>query len=657
MAIESMYVFTGDEVVATDLPAKLNENFAKTETNMLKTVNNVAQDENHNINVTELIPKQITSNTNLNNLVTSGEYTFTKGSATITNSPTPNSFFLTVLRNNALVKQVVTEVVLDDPITYTRVLSGSSWSPWVEGGKVKTINSIKPDDSGNVDLSSMDYAVRSEIGIWKPSEEVSVGDVRYLNGRENAGIVLECIEAGTTGSEQPTISDNTDNIIANFTSNDRIGHMRLIFNLAEKDADEIIALGIAYNRTTYPELWEYVQSRPDLLLTETEWQAKYAETNGKFVPYYSSGNGTSTFRTPLLSAYAKGADSVDGVGNYLEAGLPNITGGQAVPIYRISSESTDTIWSGALGKRYVNQSKADMPSVENDNGFYNSTLFLDASRANPIYGNSDTVAPETMQGIWVIKAIGIIIDNNNTDISNVLNGITEFESKVIPIEKGGTNATSASQACANIGALPTSGGTMTGGIYFNNPDFGITKDSNSYGGYDVGWSWGDKKGSGVGFRGIDYTKENERGAFSLYARNETNSASLDGYPDGNLRWNNKEIALKESLSMPSSNYINISISGFVANSDSKTYSNIYTALVDGWAYIYCTLSSSPTSGYKVVLHNSTKGYSVRYIHTKTAIGRDISFMMPMSKGDVLNIETAWVSSIGSLRFYYAKSGV
>lgn len=156
MAIESMYVFTGDEVVATDLPAKLNENFAKTESNRLKTVNNVAQDENHNINVTELIPKQITSNTNLNNLVTSGEYTFTKGSATITNSPTPNSFFLTVLRNNALVKQVVTEVVLDDPITYTRVLSGSSWSPWVEGGKKYTINGKLPDSTDNYDIKVSD---------------------------------------------------------------------------------------------------------------------------------------------------------------------------------------------------------------------------------------------------------------------------------------------------------------------------------------------------------------------------------------------------------------------------------------------------------------------------------------------------------------------
>ena len=258
MAIESMYVFTGDEVVATDLPAKLNENFAKTETNMLKTVNNVAQDENHNINVTELIPKQITSNTNLNNLVTSGEYTFTKGSATITNSPTPNSFFLTVLKNNALVKQVVTEVAYE-PITYTRVLSGSSWSPWVEGGKVKTINSISPDDSGNVDLSSMDYAVRSEIGIWKPGEDVSVGDVRYLNGRENAGKILKCVQAGTTDSSQPSIT--SDAILADFSSVYRIGAVRWIYNIAEKDEVEILGTGVAYRRSTYSAFWAYAQSK------------------------------------------------------------------------------------------------------------------------------------------------------------------------------------------------------------------------------------------------------------------------------------------------------------------------------------------------------------------------------------------------------------
>lgn len=464
MAIESMYVFTGDEVVATDLPAKLNENFAKTETNMLKTVNNVAQDENHNINVTELIPKQITRNTNLNNLVTSGEYTFTKGSATITNSPTSNSFFLTVLRNNALVKQVVTEVVLDDPITYTRVLSGSSWSPWVEGGKVKTINSIQPDDSGNVDLSSMDYAVRSEIGIWKPSESVSVGDVRYLNGRENAGIVLECIEAGTTGSEQPIVSNNTDNIIANFTSNDRIGHMRLIFNLAEKDADEIIALGIAYNRTTYPELWEYVQSRPDLLLTETEWQAKYTETNGKFVPYYSNGNGTSTFRTPLLSAYIKGADSTNSLGSYLSAGLPNITGTiESRPHTSGNTQYGGAVVgaSGAFKFTKMTSTTTNTGCAESSTQSGNDVTTFSAQTSNPIYGNSTTVTPETMQGIWVIKAIGIIIDNNNTDISNILNGISELETRVTP------TGTIYAFAGNNIpsGYLPCNGGAISRKTY------------------------------------------------------------------------------------------------------------------------------------------------------------------------------------------------
>lgn len=305
----------------------------------------------------------------------------------------------------------------------------------LEVGKKYTINGKLPDSTDNYDINEYE-------GYWEAEENVSVGDVRFLKGRNNTKYLLECVQEGTTGSEQPTISDNTDNIIANFTSNDRIGHMRLIFNLAEKDADEIIALGIAYNRATYPELWEYVQARPDLLLTEEEWQAKYTETNGKFVPYYSSGNGTSTFRTPLLSAYIKGADSTTSLGSYLSAGLPNITG----------EGSAFTTFVYPSGSIYIDNRHTEPHYRMGETYGVNSWSF-DASRSSAIYGNSDTVTPETMQGIWVIKAIGIIIDNNNTDISNVLNGITEFESKVIPIEKGGTGATTATQALANLGGV------------------------------------------------------------------------------------------------------------------------------------------------------------------------------------------------------------
>ena len=52
----------------------------------------------------------------------------------------------------------------------------------------------------------------------------------------------------------------------------------------------------------------------------------------------------------------------------------------------------------------------------------------------------------------------------NENFAKTENGITNLENRVIPIEKGGTGATTASGACANIGALPTTGGTITGNI-------------------------------------------------------------------------------------------------------------------------------------------------------------------------------------------------
>lgn len=293
----------------------------------------------------------------------------------------------------------------------------------LEVGKKYTINNNPPDSNDNYDVGEFE-------GYWKSNESVSVGDVRFLKGRNNTKYLLECTQAGTTGTEQPVV--NEDNIVANYTSNDRIGHMRLIFNLAEKDEDEVIALGVTYNRVTFSELWSWVQARPTLLISEEEWQTKFAETNGKFVPYYSSGNGTTTFRTPLLSAYIKGTDSVDNVGSYLEAGLPNIEG---------TLRDTDMLATGGIRTGcfydYGNGS-----SHEGGGGVNNLPYTgFDASRSNPIYGNSDTVQPESMTGVWVIKAFGIITNNNNTDISNILSGVSETERRVDALENHGAGAT------------------------------------------------------------------------------------------------------------------------------------------------------------------------------------------------------------------------
>ena len=64
---------------------------------------------------------------------------------------------------------------------------------------VKTVNGKKATNN-NINVSEFD-------SYWKASETVTVGDVRFLGGRENSGIVLECVKTGTTGSTQPTVSD------------------------------------------------------------------------------------------------------------------------------------------------------------------------------------------------------------------------------------------------------------------------------------------------------------------------------------------------------------------------------------------------------------------------------------------------------------------
>ena len=64
---------------------------------------------------------------------------------------------------------------------------------------VKTINSKSPVN-GNINITGFD-------SYWEAKEAVQVGDIRVPRGRENSGIVLECIKAGTTGSTQPEIPD------------------------------------------------------------------------------------------------------------------------------------------------------------------------------------------------------------------------------------------------------------------------------------------------------------------------------------------------------------------------------------------------------------------------------------------------------------------
>ena len=62
------------------------------------------------------------------------------------------------------------------------------------------------------------------------------------------------------------------------------------------------------NRSKYPELWNVVETRMPLT-TEVEWQ-KMLTLNKTSVPFFSSGDESTTFRTPILLDDITASDSI-----------------------------------------------------------------------------------------------------------------------------------------------------------------------------------------------------------------------------------------------------------------------------------------------------------------------------------------------------------
>ncbi len=88
--------------------------------------------------------------------------------------------------------------------------------------------------------------------------------------------------------------------------------------------------------------------------------------------------------------------------------------------------------------------------------------------------------------------------------------------------------------------LPTSGGMLTGQIGWMSPadnEFfigpNVTDDPNMMN-VDIGWNYANHDGAGIGLRSVSHTSN--PGVFNIYARDEINTATLAGYPNGQLVW-------------------------------------------------------------------------------------------------------------------------
>ena len=178
--------------------------------------------------------------------------------------------------------------------------------------------------------------------------------------------------------------------------------------------------GLAFNgneisRDIYADLYDYVVAQ-GRVIAEKDWQSMYSSNNGN-VPYYSSGDGSSTFRLPRFKSYPHFVAS--GAGTYTKEGLPNITGN----IGTIGINGTiDGVFlkTGSAGK------------ISND-GEPDYQVNFDASRSNPIYGASTHVTPESTDVlVGVIALVSSSVDSN-TSLSDVLTAIEALENRTLKI--------------------------------------------------------------------------------------------------------------------------------------------------------------------------------------------------------------------------------
>lgn len=185
-------------------------------------------------------------------------------------------------------------------------------------------------------------------------------------------------------------------------------------------ADSIICNGATYSRDLYKDFFDYITTQ-GWVKTESEWQ-EIAERDNGFCPFYSSGDGSTTFRTPKFAPYQQIAMGVAQATTYHQAGLPNITG--------YWNTRGPEILANATGGVFSIEKTSDQYSHGHASGGSSPKLKFNASSSSSVYGLSSTVQPESHEWVMCVVAYGIATNVGSVDIQNVMSAVNAVQAKV-----------------------------------------------------------------------------------------------------------------------------------------------------------------------------------------------------------------------------------
>lgn len=130
-------------------------------------------------------------------------------------------------------------------------------------------------------------------------------------------------------------------------------------------------------------------------------RAQYSKLFTVIGETYGKGDGITTFKLPNLTGrFIEGY--TDQVGLYKAAGLPNITG-ELDYGYGYGAIGFTTTHPGKVEGAFVAGAKKDYSLT--GGSYIGNNLLFDASKSNSIYGNSDTVQPNSITMKYIIRAL------------------------------------------------------------------------------------------------------------------------------------------------------------------------------------------------------------------------------------------------------------
>jgi hypothetical protein len=179
----------------------------------------------------------------------------------------------------------------------------------------------------------------------------------------------------------------------------------------ELDPGQLIRNGQLVSREIYSDLWNFVQSKPSMLLTEEEWQANLTANEGLACNYYSAGDGSTTFRLPKASVIVLPDPNPENINKYSTDTQRNITGSIG-EIFAPDPPFTTGAFSEEVSRH--------IHVINDEAANHIWKINFDASKSVGAEHTGEEVKPKSITKLPIVYAFGRIVNAGELDFQTVV---------------------------------------------------------------------------------------------------------------------------------------------------------------------------------------------------------------------------------------------